>query len=55
VAPLLEKIVTLSHRMTVNDNNPETLDVFVEALMLYEQTQGAPHSLDASLPEFYPE
>ena len=55
MAPLLEKIVTLSHRLATNDNNPETLDVFVEALMLYEQTQGAPHELDARLPDFYPE
>lgn len=51
MALLLEKIVTLSHRIAVNDNTPETLDTFVEALNVYENFHGVPHKLDAELPD----
>lgn len=49
--PLYDKIVTLAHRIAVNDNNPETVDTFIDALELYEKYHGEPHALDASLPE----
>ena len=53
--PLYDKIVTLAHRIAVNDNNPETVDTFIDALQLYEQHHGVPHALDASLPDLQSE
>lgn len=53
--PLLDKIVDLTYRIAHNDNNPENVSLFVDALQLYEKTHGVPHTLDASLPDLWSE